>query len=42
MEHFTDRHRLVDAQDIADVAAYVSSLRLDAGPVSPSKTTWND
>ena len=26
MEHFTDRHRLVDAQDVADVAAYVSGL----------------
>jgi cytochrome c553 len=26
MQHFTDRHRLVDAQDIADVATYVSSL----------------
>jgi cytochrome c553 len=26
MEHSTGRHRLVDAQDIADVAAYVSQL----------------
>jgi len=26
MEHFTDRHRLVDAQDIADVATYISTL----------------
>jgi cbb3-type cytochrome c oxidase subunit III len=26
MQRFTDRHRLVDAQDIADVAAYISSL----------------
>jgi cytochrome c553 len=26
MEHFTDEHHLSDAQDIADVAAYISSL----------------
>jgi cbb3-type cytochrome c oxidase subunit III len=26
MEHFTGRHHLIDPQDIADVASYVSSL----------------
>lgn len=36
MEHSTGRHHLVDAQDVADVAAYVSQLRptaaADVGP----------
>jgi cytochrome c553 len=32
MEHFTDRHRLVDAQDVADVAAFIGAL-------PPTRTT---
>ena len=36
MEAFTDRHMLRDAQEIADVAAYVSQL-----PVSTKATTGN-
>ncbi len=34
MEHFTDRHRLVDAQDVADVAAFVSDI---CPPLRPGK-----
>jgi cytochrome c553 len=32
MEHFADRHHLVDAQAIADVTAYIHQLLVDALP----------
>jgi cytochrome c553 len=32
MEHFTDRHLLIDAQAIADVAGYIDHLSIEAPP----------